>query len=53
MVTLAMLIALRARWWRLSPTGRVFFVDQQILMLNRMEIKLPIFLGVIPYVVLV
>lgn len=46
MVTLAMLIALRALVAFIT-NGQVFFVDQQILMLNRMEIKLPIFLGVI------
>ena len=46
MVTLAMLIALRALVAFIT-NGQVFVVDQQILMLNRMEIKLPIFLGVI------
>ena len=46
MVTLAMLIALRALVAFIT-NGQVFFVDQQILMLNRMEIKLTIFLGVI------
>ena len=46
MVTLAMLFALRALVAFIT-NGQVFFVDQQILMLNRMEIKLPIFLGVI------
>jgi ribose transport system permease protein len=46
MVTLAMLIALRALVAYIT-NGQVFFVDPKIIMLNQIQIKLPIFLGVV------
>ncbi|MDL2236845.1 ABC transporter permease [Christensenellaceae bacterium OttesenSCG-928-K19] len=46
MVTLSMLITLRAIV-AFVTNGQAFFVDQQILELNKMEIKLPIFICVV------
>lgn len=46
MVTLGMLIALRALVSYIT-NGENVFVDPQVIMLNRLEIKLPIFVGVV------